>query len=114
MANKLKREQKIELGKLLAAGHRRFGLVAPRRPYREDEEGGGGGAGLLLDHPLFMQQPVGAPSDLAMIVNENNHSIEKAEERSEDLNPQLRKALEQKLGLELGYKPPVVPEAKML
>jgi hypothetical protein len=49
-----------------------------------------------------------------MIVNENNHSIEKAEERSEDLNPQLRKALEQKLGLELGYKPPVVPEAKML
>ena len=115
MAGKLKREQKIELGELLAAGHRKFGLVAPRRPYREDDdEGGGGAAGLLLDHPLFMQQPLGAPSDLSMLVNENNHSLEKAEERSEDLNPQLRKALEQKLGLELAYKPPKIPEAKML
>lgn len=114
MASKLKREQKIELGELLAAGHRKFGRVAMRRPYsKEDDEEGGGGAGLLLDHPLFMDRPIGAPSDLSMMVNENDHSVEKAEERSEDLNPQLQKALEQKLGLELGHKPPKAPEAKM-
>lgn len=115
MATKLKRLQKIELGELLAKGHRRFGLVVPRRPYREDDdERGGGGAGLLLDHPLFMQQPIGAPSDLSVMVNENEHSVEKAEQRSDELNPQLQKALEQKLGLQLGNKPPKVPEARLV
>lgn len=115
MTNRLTREQKIRLGEMIGAGHRQFGLVAPRRPYAkdDDDERGGSGAGLLLDHPLLMRQPLGASSDLTFLTNENNFSTEKAEERSDEINPELRKALENKLGHELAYKPPKAPEAKM-
>lgn len=114
MANKLTREQKMQLGELIGAGHRQFGKVALRRPYAKDDDGGDSGAAQLLpDHPLLSRQPVGASSDLTFMVNENNFSTEKAEERSADLNPELRKALENKLGRELSYQPPQAPEAKM-
>ena len=111
---RLKREQKIQLGELIGAGHRQFGRVAPRRPYAEDDdEGGTGTAQLLPEHPLLSRQPLGASSDLTFLVNENNFTTEKAEERSDDLNPELRKSLENKLGHELAHKLPKAPEAKM-
>jgi len=116
IVKKLTREQKMQLGELLAVGHRHFGKVAPRRPYvEEDEDGGSGGSSkLLLDHPLFMDAPTGATSDLTFLVNENNHAIEEAEKRSDELNPQLRKVLENQLGHQLNYQPPRAPKASML
>lgn len=105
---KLTREQKMQLGELLAAGHRHFGKVAPRRPYaKDDDEGGGSGASqLLMEHPLLMGMPTGVTSDLTFLVNENSHSMEAAEKRTDELNPQLRKSLEQQLGKQLEYRPP--------
>jgi hypothetical protein len=112
---KFSREQKTLLGNLLAEGHRKFGKVAPRRPYRDDDGGeGGGSAQLLPEHPLLQTQPVGAPSDLTMLINESKFSLEEAEKRYDELNPQLQKSLENKLGLGLTHKPPKTPEARML
>lgn len=110
---KLSRAQKMQLGELIAAGHRHFGSVMPRRPYAdEDGTGGAGTAQFLPAHPLFMEQPIGASSDLTFLANENNLSMEEAEKRSDDLNPQLRKSLENKLGHELAYKPKPIAEAR--
>lgn len=113
--HKLTREQKIKLSELLAAGHRYFGKVAPRRPYAKDYEGGdGGSASLLLGHPLFMEMPIGASSDLTFLANENSHATEEIEKRSDELNPALRKSLENKLGHALAYQPPKTPTARPL
>lgn len=112
MADKLTRAQKIRLGELLGQGHRQFGLVAPRRPYPRDDEKGGSGGNFFPQHPLLAQQPLGASSDLTFLVNENSQSMEKAEERSDELNLQMQNKLEQKLG----HKPTQykTPEAKMV
>jgi hypothetical protein len=102
------RVEKIELGELLADGLRKFGKVLPRRPYKEDDEGGGEGSNMLLEHPLFMDVQLGAPSDLTTIASENNHSKEEAEKRADELTPQLQKSLQNQLAL--GYQK--APEAR--
>lgn len=112
MADKLTRAQKIRLGELLGQGHRQFGLVTPRRPYpRDDEKGGAGSGNFFPQHPLFAQQPLGASSDLTFLINENSQSMEKAEERSDELTLQMQQKLEQKLGY--APTPHKAPEAKM-
>ena len=93
------KEFKAQLGELLAAGHRKFGKVAPRKPYREDDtDTGVGEAGLLFEtHPLLAEQPTGASSDLTAIVTENSKAVEEAENRSEEeLSHKLTQALKNK------------------
>jgi hypothetical protein len=94
------KEFKAQLGELLAVGHRRFGRVAPRKPYREegDTDTGTGEAELLFEsHPLLAEQPVGASSDLTAIVTENSRAVEEAENRSEaELSHRLTQALKYK------------------
>ena len=99
------KEQKTKLGELIAKGHRKFGKVAPRKPYLDDDdEGGTGGAQLLFEqHPLLSQQPVGASSDLTAIISDNNNSVDQAEKRVDEATLQLKKALEMKLGLGKQY-----------
>lgn len=109
---KFNRIQKTQLSELIAAGHRKFGKVLPRRPYRdEDDEGeGGGGSALVFEtHPLLSQMPVGATSDLAFIMEDNKFALDEAEKRSDEAVPELKKQLEMKLGLGKAYKPPARP-----
>lgn len=92
------KEFKEKLGELLAIGHRKFGKVAPRKPYRDDEDDGKSGAGsaelLFESHPLLEEQPVGASSDLTAIITENKNAVEEAEKRSEEeLSHRLTQAL---------------------
>lgn len=95
-----------QLSELLAKGHKRFGKVLPRRPFIEDE-GGAGTASLLLEHPLFLEQPLGASSDLTFIANENKYSNDEAEKRADEAVPELRKQLE--LNLQLGQQKIATP-----
>jgi hypothetical protein len=100
--SRIKTEYKRQLSDLIAAGHRKFGRVLPRRPYLDDDEGGGeGGSALVFEtHPLLSQQPAGATSDLTFIVENNKYALDEAEKRIDEATPQLRKQLEMKLGLE--------------
>jgi hypothetical protein len=95
------REFKEKLGELLATGHRKFGKVTPRKPYREDEGDVDSGAGspnpMFEAHPFFAEQPVGASSDLTAIITENRDAVEEAEKRSEqELSHRLTQALKNK------------------
>lgn len=110
--HKFSRAQKILLGNLLADGHRKFGKVAPRRPYRDEDEGGSGAAQLLPEHPLLNKLPVGAPSDLTMIMNESKFTQEEMEKRYDELNLTMQERLQKQLGL--GAKPQKAPEARPL
>ena len=93
-------KEKAMLGELLAGGYARFGSVAPRRPYKEDDTGGGTGAAELLpEHPLLASQPVGAASDLTAIASQNSNSLEAAKEKENELCPQLKKQLSNVLAL---------------
>jgi len=91
------KEFKEKLGELLAVGHRKFGKVAPRKPYRDEDDGksGAGTAEMLFEsHPLLDEQPVGASSDLTGIITENKNAVEEAEKRSEEeLSLRLTQAL---------------------
>ena len=93
----LDKEHKTNLGELLAAGHRRFGDVAPRKPYRDDDdEGGSGGAELspFEQHPLLAEQPLGASSDLTSIATENSESVSEVEKRdAKELSNQMQNQL---------------------
>lgn len=81
---------KRKLTELLGIGHARFGKVAHRRDYREDD-GGEGGAGLeLLQHPWLSNMPIGADSDLTMETNNSAHSLEAAEERVNEASNELK------------------------
>lgn len=98
-----------KLGELLASGHRQFGKVATRRPYKDDDEGGSGSPqNLFEEHPLLSQMPIGAPSDLTFLPNENKYSEEAAVE-SNQLSPQLKKQLELTLGHKLDERPKMAP-----
>lgn len=80
---------KRRLTELLGIGHRRFGPVAMRRDYRDDD--GEGGAGLqLLEHPWLSNMPIGADSDLTMDTSNSSHSQEAAEERVNEASNELR------------------------
>ncbi|MBN2689226.1 MAG: hypothetical protein JXR42_01280 [Gammaproteobacteria bacterium] len=98
---KLKAKDKALLSMLLGEGHAKFGVVTPRRPYKEDDESGGddGSAKFLPDHPLFMEQPIGASSDLTFIANQNSNSLDQAEERSDQASPELKKSLDNVLNM---------------
>ena len=99
-----------ELGDLLGEGHRRFGKVAPRRPYKEDDESGEGAPQLLFEeHPLLSQMPIGAPSDLTYLTQINEFSADKAQERVDELTLQLKNNLELQLGHKLGQQRKFTP-----
>lgn len=97
-------QYKAQLGELLAKGHGKFGKVAPRRPYPDDEDDGGeGAAGLTVEtHPLLANLPVGAASDLTFITSENSNITEEALDRVEELNPALQN--QPTLKAELNYR----------
>ncbi|MCK4870069.1 MAG: hypothetical protein KAS93_03055 [Gammaproteobacteria bacterium] len=88
---KIATEYKRELSALLAKGHAKFGKVAPRRDYCEDEDDeGGGGAELLFEtHPLLANQPEGAASDLTFVVTQNSESVDEGVKRQAEANPEL-------------------------
>jgi hypothetical protein len=90
-----------ELSDLLAEGHRRFGKVAPRRPYHEEDEDGGSGAPQYLfeQHPLLAEQPIGASSDLTFLTTDNKYSLDEAEKRSDEATLELQRKLEMALSL---------------
>jgi hypothetical protein len=93
---------KAELGLLLAKGHAKFGPVAARRPYRNDDDDGEGAASLSIEeHPLLAQLPIGAASDLTAIASENSEVMDEALARVDELNPELQNqpALKAELGL---------------
>lgn len=99
---------KTQLGGCLATLYRRYGKVAPRRVYHEDDTGTGGGGSeldvpkplLFEDHPLLNEIPIGAPSDLSSILIADERTIDETNKRSEELTAQLQNRLE----LELGQK----------
>jgi hypothetical protein len=82
---------KEQLGQLLAKGHAKFGRVAPRRPYRDEDEGGEGAPGLTVEsHPLLANLPIGASSDLTAIAADNSNITDEALDRVEELSPSLQ------------------------
>ena len=84
-------QYKAQLGELIAKGHAKFGRVAPRRPYRDDDGEGEGAPGLKVEeHPYLADLPVGAASDLTFIASENSSITEEALERVDELNPELK------------------------
>jgi hypothetical protein len=111
MVRKISVAYKKQLGDLLAEGYRKFGRVKPRHPYREDDEGGGeGGAELLFEsHPLLVNIPVGAPSDLTSVVTENSRALEEAEKNVDKAVPQLKQSLEAKLSRQFAATPRARP-----
>lgn len=88
-------EQKRRLSALLKEGHRKFGPVSPRRPYKEDDDEGGEGGGIKV-HPLLAEQPVGASSDLTSIASENIDALDNAEARKDQHSKELKKQLDNK------------------
>lgn len=105
----IKKIYKEQLSYLLGKGHTRFGKVAPRRPYRDEEEEGGTAAGLtLLQHPLLMNMPVGAASDLTAVTTVNSDATEEALDRAEECCPQLQQQPQLRNALTHGrhYTPP--------
>jgi hypothetical protein len=94
-------QEKTQLGELIARGHARYGKVAARRPYR-DEDSGDGTPGLTVEtHPLLADLPVGAASDLTSIASENSQITDEALDRVEELNPELR--IQPSIQAELNY-----------
>lgn len=96
-------QYKTELGELIAKGHAKFGKVAPRRAYRDTDEGGEGAPGLTVEsHPLLMNVPEGAASDLTAVVSDNSEITEEALDRVEELSHQLQQ--QPTLQAELAYR----------
>lgn len=102
----MNKEQKTQLGELLAAGHRRFGMVAPRKPYRDDDDDGDSGIGKASpfeQHPLLDEQPLGATSDLTAIATENSEAEAEVEKRdAKELSNQMQQQLANKHAYTLG------------
>jgi hypothetical protein len=101
----MNKEQKTQLGELLATGHRRFGMVAPRKPYRDDDDGdsGIGKASPFEQHPLLDEQPLGAASDLTNIATENSEAEAEVEKRdAKELSNQMQNQLTNKHAHTLG------------
>jgi len=103
MARKIAVKYKRKLTELLGIGHSRFGKVAMRRDYREDEGGEGTGeSDLRLDsHPWLANLPDGADSDLTSVTNNNAHSEEAAKERVNEASQelQMQPVLQQELAM---------------
>lgn len=107
------KEQKTELSALIGEGHRKFGKVAPRRPYTDDDKGGGAAQNVFESHPLLDQQPIGASSDLTYIITENSQALDEVEKRANEAAPELKKQLElglaNKLQAQKRYAPDLNP-----
>lgn len=92
---------KAQLGESLAAWYRHFGKVAPRRAYHDDDEGGSGNASatpLFESHPLFTEVPIGAPSDLASTIVNDQRTLDEADKRSDELTLDIQNKLQLQLG----------------
>lgn len=101
MSKRIPAKLKAELGEYLAEWYRKFGKVAPRRPYHEDDDGGGAAANVkppFESHPFLAEVPIGAPSDLASIITTDNRTLDEADKRSDELTEQLQNRLELALG----------------
>jgi hypothetical protein len=105
------KEYKTQLGLLLAKGHARFGRVAPRRPYRDDESGEGAASLTIETHPLLAKLPIGAASDLTAITTDNSETLEEAVKREGELTEALRNqpALQAQLSQRRSYIPKPTP-----
>lgn len=86
-------KQKTALSEKIAEGHRKFGKTIPPRPYGDDDDSGTGSAGLIMEHPLFIDTPVGAPSDLSYITYNNKNASNEAERRQLELSKTLQNRL---------------------
>lgn len=98
---------KAQLGEELAAYFRQFGNVAPRRAYHDDDESGTGGGTAKPpweSHPLFMDLPIGAPSDLASILVADERTMEAAEKRENECSPELKMQLTNALKQKYEYQ----------
>jgi hypothetical protein len=96
MSKRIPAVYKAQLGEELAAWYRKYGKVAPRRAYHEDDEGGTGSAGMVFEgHPLLEQMPLGASTDLASIVSNDERTLDEANNRADQLTYQLQQQLKQ-------------------
>lgn len=105
------KQEKEQLGLLLAKGHARFGKVAVRRPFRDDDSGDGAAALTVETHPLLANLPVGAASDLTAITAVNSGITDAASERLDELTPSLQKqpVIQAQLQQSYSYVPKVTP-----
>ncbi len=87
------KEQKENLGKLLAKELRKRGyMVLPRRAYRDDDDAGAPGtADPFPAHPYFQDQQIGVGSELSGITNQNERSLEEVELRENECSAELKK-----------------------
>lgn len=102
MSKRIPAKFKKQLGEYLGDWYRRFGRVAPRRAYHEDDKSTGGGSAnkMFEDHPLLAEVPIGASSDLASILVEDARTLDDANSRKEEMSNELQ----HKLTLALGEK----------
>lgn len=84
--------------------HASFLGLGPR--LRDEDEGREGGTNSdLRPHPLLMNVPDGAPSDLSADAVTSSESLRILSEKEEDqLSPELKKSLQNNLGMNLGKK----------
>lgn len=106
MARRLSTALKIKLSEALVKWYRTFGKVAARKPYHDEGGDAGDAAATMVfeSHPLLANMPIGAPSDLAWVDNNNNECIEEAVRRGEELTNQPRARLEMRLGQKLDHR----------
>jgi hypothetical protein len=91
MAYRIASTFKAKLSEIIGIGHRPFGKVATRHPYRDDEDEGGAGSGLQLEeHPFLANCQIGAASDLTAIANQNVDAEQEALDNADKCCPQLR------------------------
>jgi hypothetical protein len=110
MARKIKVQFKRKLSEIIGIGHSRFGRVALRKPYRDDDAGGEGGADMrFASHPLFANLPDGADSDLSAQVNNNPTSQDAIKERANEANPELKLNPVLQAELQPGYRATPTP-----
>jgi len=115
MSKRIPAKLKAELGECLATWYRKFGKVAPRRPYNEDEESGDGAPAkpVFEGHPFLNEMPIGAPSDLSSIITNDKRTLDEANKRSDELTLQaqnkLTLALGQKYKMKYSYKTAPAP-----
>ena len=102
MSKRIPAKFKAQLGEELSKWYRLFGKVQPRKPYHEDDEGDGAATPkpLFAEHPLLADMPIGASSDLTSVVANDEHTLEEAANRSDELTEELQ----YKLSMELEQK----------
>ena len=102
MSKRIPAKFKAQLGEELSKWYRIFGKVQPRKPYHEDDGGSGTATvkPLFAEHPLLVDIPIGASSDLTSVIANDEQTLEEAAERSDELTEELQ----YKLAMELEQK----------